>query len=421
MDTYEALKPVMDALLDAKGLDSIMKAAYDVFGNPVILTDPALITLAYHAETPVDDVSWNDNVSHGYSSDDFVERFYREGIMDRIAHSSHPIIIDSGIGEQIRRIHFRVAIDHNTFATFGILEVDRPFGKDDLQLVEEICKILSLELQRISKTGEKHGGRYKGVLYSLLLGKEIGSFSRSLVNPKRFGDSKAFSVLVIDNSLKPLDSYYINSIRRSMENVHPESMSFEIGDQQVLLLGIANEEVFESRLSTLDGLLSRFEIYAGISSMFDNPAEIRTYYLQAVDALMSGFAVQTGDSKLLQRAQLPHMCRYADYLVPIMLSKLENCSDLDDFVVPEFRRLGDYDKTHGTNYTETLKRYFLSGQSIKAVASDMRIHRNTVSQRLAKASKIIGADVLGGLTSFEINLSCYIDEYQHLLKKGKGR
>ena len=420
MDVYETLKPVMDALLEAKDLDGIMKAAYDVLGNPVILTDQSLITLAFHAETPIDDVSWNDNVTHGYSSDEFVERVYREGIMDRIAKSAHPIIVDTGVGELIRRMHCRVVINHKASASFGMLEEERPFDKQDPPLVEGICKVLSLELQRTSTTSEKPGGRYKGVLYSLLLGKDIESFSRSLLKPKRLGDSKSFAVLVIDNSLNPLESYYINSVRRSIEDIHPASMSFVVGDQQVLLLGIANEAAFESNLAALEELLARFGIYAGISTSFENPADIRKYYLQAVDALACGFTARTNSYQIASETPTPHVCRYSDFLTLIMLSKVEGCSSLEDFIVPEFHRLDEYDKTYGTNYKETLKLYCLKGRSIKAVASEMHIHRNTVSQRIAKISELLGSDVLTGKSAFEINLACYIDDYLRLFRKERG-
>ena len=416
MDVYKALKPVLDALLEERGLDSIMKAAYDVLGNPVILTDQALITLAFHAETPVDDLSWIDNVSHGYSSDEFVERFYREGIMDRIAHSAHPIIVDTGVGEQTRRMHCRVVVNHKTSADFGMLEVERPFNKQDPLLVEGICKILSLELQRTSTTDERPGGRHKRVLYSLLIGKNARTISRSIIKPKRLGDSKSFRILVIDNSLNPLESYYVNSIRRSIEYINPESVSFVIGEQQVLLLGSTNETLFEGRLGALEELLSKFDIYAGISSLFEDISDIRKYYLQAEEALRIGFSARTSAYQILPETPFPHVCRYADYLIMIMLSKLDSCSSLDDFIMPDLRKLAEYDQANGTNYKETLKKYHLNGQSIKAVAADMGLHRNTVAQRLAKISELLGADVLAGESAFKINLAFYIEDYLQLVQ-----
>lgn len=53
----------------------------------------------------------------------------------------------------------------------------------------------------------------------------------------------------------------------------------------------------------------------------------------------------------------------------------------------------EYDRTHGSQYTETLFRYLLSDGSLQAVSAAMFTHRNTVNYRMGKIRDLLGSEL----------------------------
>ena len=68
------------------------------------------------------------------------------------------------------------------------------------------------------------------------------------------------------------------------------------------------------------------------------------------------------------------------------------------------------DRTHGTEYLETLRMYLKHDGSIKAMAEEMYIHRNTILYRMAKIKELLGSSLETPQERVDYIIACMIQD-----------
>ena len=68
------------------------------------------------------------------------------------------------------------------------------------------------------------------------------------------------------------------------------------------------------------------------------------------------------------------------------------------------------DRTHGTEYLETLRMYLRHDGSIKAMAEEMYIHRNTILYRMAKIKELLGSSLETPQERVDYIIACMIQD-----------
>ncbi len=84
---------------------------------------------------------------------------------------------------------------------------------------------------------------------------------------------------------------------------------------------------------------------------------------------------------------------------PLLLKSLS-----DDLLQP----LLDYDAQHGGGYLETLESYLKNSGSIKAMADELYIHRNTILYRMANIKKLLGSTLEDSRERMMFSIACMI-------------
>jgi DNA-binding PucR family transcriptional regulator len=68
----------------------------------------------------------------------------------------------------------------------------------------------------------------------------------------------------------------------------------------------------------------------------------------------------------------------------------------------------EYDQRRGTNLTMTLDSYFRTNRNVNETAQDLRVHPNTVTQRLARIDILLGPTWRDAAASLDVQLSLLI-------------
>ena len=84
---------------------------------------------------------------------------------------------------------------------------------------------------------------------------------------------------------------------------------------------------------------------------------------------------------------------------PLLLKSLS-----DDLLRP----LLEYDAQHGGGYLETLESYLKNSGSIKAMADELFIHRNTILYRMANIKKLLGSNLEDSRERMMFEIACMI-------------
>ncbi|MFE5564005.1 helix-turn-helix domain-containing protein [Amycolatopsis japonica] len=93
---------------------------------------------------------------------------------------------------------------------------------------------------------------------------------------------------------------------------------------------------------------------------------------------------------------------------------LSDSRDLISFVTDHLGPVLEYDRRRGTDLTITLAAYFRTNRSVNETAQDLRVHPNTVTQRLARIDHLLGPDWRDATTALDLQLSLLI----HTLVEG---
>jgi GAF domain-containing protein len=87
---------------------------------------------------------------------------------------------------------------------------------------------------------------------------------------------------------------------------------------------------------------------------------------------------------------------------------LSDSRDLNAFVATHMGAVLEYDRRRGTDLTLTLAAYFRTNRSLNETARDLRVHPNTVTQRLARIDQLLGPDWRDSSASLDLQLSLMI-------------
>ena len=70
--------------------------------------------------------------------------------------------------------------------------------------------------------------------------------------------------------------------------------------------------------------------------------------------------------------------------------------------------LTEYDEQHNADYVETLECYLNNGGSVKAVAEEMFIHRNTILYRMTNIKNLLNCSLESSEDRMRFKIACMI-------------
>ncbi len=115
-------------------------------------------------------------------------------------------------------------------------------------------------------------------------------------------------------------------------------------------------------------------------------SRVYSYYRQAV------FAIEEIRLSGIDTA----CCSFERYKLDYMLTNSVGEFDLDTLLTPGLQRLIQHDQDSQSTqngYVHTLRTFLNNGMNAAKTASDLYIHRSTLSERLQRINRLLGADL----------------------------
>ena len=165
----------------------------------------------------------------------------------------------------------------------------------------------------------------------------------------------------------------------------------------------------------LMGLLSEYHLFACIGNLTVSLRSLRADYLKVSKCLGFARTFCSEKDRRFFRAE-----EYAMYdVIDICCNALTDQFHGDTIRLCNrgILTLFNYDKQHGTDYTEILRKYLLNCRNTSKTAEELEIHRNTLMYKLNKIEWITGEDLNDPMISFRLLFSLftidYLDMYQN--------
>ena len=158
------------------------------------------------------------------------------------------------------------------------------------------------------------------------------------------------------------------------------------------------EEILEPFAERLKSRLPGKRIRIGISSQVRGIRNLHTAYKRALAAVRRAF---TEDSSII------YFDRMGMYR---LLYSIEDRALLEEFCGECLKPLIEHDAKHGAGYVETLEALLRNGGSVKAVADEMFIHRNTIIYRMSNIKKLLNCSLEDPLDRMRFMIACMIEK-----------
>lgn len=371
---------LLHSLIEGKDLKFIIKLCCEILKNPVLLTDSSLklIEYGYYKEKEIEDKLWNDIVTKGYCSYEFVAKFKENKIPDRINNTSIPLLIQEDFSKDIRRVIGSVKLKGKNIAYLAVLEYDNVFTNEDLDIIRLLCEGLSTELKQDKRISTTKGMLYESLLYDLIEGsiKDI-----SIINDRlKYADWKAgerFKLIVVDLNTTNEKNHYIDYLRSFVEDIFAFSKTIYYEGKLIILVELDKcEEMYAT--AKFKEFLQSSGFTGGISTEFSSLIELKDKYYQSKRAIEIG-------QNLYEKSVL---YEYEKLKLYDLLKTASEKLNLIEFCPSPLIRLNNYDKQNNTDYMNTLKTYLYCNKNKAEAAKKLFLHRNTLNYRLNKIREI---------------------------------
>lgn len=401
------MNTLMNLLFSGKGLQHLIDAAAQIFGNPIYVVDLQNKYLAISSGIfPNNEFLKQENEST-YVSTEGVLFIRRNRLDEKVRKSKLPIYFFNemiGYGTLLSSI----CIDGIEVGHIMIQESEHKFRETDAEFLYHFTRLVSIELQKNSVFTDN-----KGVMYSYFLADLLKNPNANVATVQKRLNALGYKlkpnlyILVI-----PSSSFYTSTLRlevvlQSIRNILVGSLYVVYENSIVFLISKEKyEELSEFELDRLTTFLENNQLKAGISNFFEKLEEAPRFYKQALEALKQG-------TYMNDPAPIYY---FKDYYIYQILHVLEqNDSELRYLIHPGLMQLYFYDQEKGTDFIHTLKEYLICPGQPSVVAQNLHIHKNTLLYRMGKIKEITKCDFITGEDFMKFNLSFKVMEYLHMI------
>ncbi len=401
------MRAFLDALFEDKGLQGLCDVAYGILGNPLFIVDNSYKYLAFSSGTVADSQLMEKETMMGQIAEEGIRQIRKMQLDDKIRRSGRPLYFFNPVHKSGMLVG-PVTIHDIEVGHVMLYEMNKPFADNDYELVQRLCRITSIELQK-----NDFYKKNKGTMYAYFIGDLLDNRAGNLEGSKErlatlgYVLKDELFVLTISPKNNLTSHARQELIISDLQRYVPDCL-YVVYDNAIVLLingcGQGENHRFESE--GLENYLKHNGLIAGISNNFENIQDIRKYYEQALKAADLG-------QRILHESGLHR------YETMSIFHVLEICENQDyslwDFCHPALSILMDYDKRKGTDFLNTLYQYLNFSQNTMETAKYLHIHKNTLLYRIEKIRKITGNPLNHGDELIKLHFSFKILQYLGVL------
>ena len=296
MDKLSQIK----ALGKGKGIQYLLDAAYNIFHNPIAMFDTNY-NLKQYTDVAYDDPLWNELISTGTFSMETQGFFAKECFTEDVANANKLVCLKSSKLKHDRILGYIINKEAIKVAMIVMVGFDPLCNEDDAAAFEGLADKISDEIHD-DEYYTAFGRAYHEAIIVKLLDGVINDplIYTAHVQILLDGFEDYLYIAVVDitqNDIKIEGSqedrlvHFRNLIRDKFPSFKYAIYSGYI----VLIMSSKHEGSYEEQLFDSDNyFFTHNNLFAGISSSFENPYKLRNYFDKAVIALKNGIKKNDG-------------------------------------------------------------------------------------------------------------------------------
>lgn len=392
-------------------LEDVMKYAYKVLGNPIVLTDSSFLAITKLGLERVKEDHWVYAAYNGSFPTEFISNYIREDMSAaKLDAENEPLYDDvEALGMSKRQASVRITFEDRTIAFLFVLENNKPFSESDEKFIQLLGYHLSNLLGHSNQKLLLNTSFHEDFLMSIL-SEAITSPEEILLKQETFGIKldQTLRIIAIDMPLAVMDSDMMQDFIRKLRIFFNQNCIVPYENTIVILMDTPDDGIFlsPSQFKGFELLLSEYDCKANVSSPFHYLHQTKRHYMQAM-------MCSTIRSLLhIDKPILGYHKEIAEYHMIFNYSMVQN---LDNLLHPAVIKLRKLDKEQDTDMLDTMFAYTDHLCNLTATAKALYLHYNTLKYRIEKIASITNVDFTSSADVHRIVLSKKVLEIEEAL------
>lgn len=407
-DIYEKKCIIYNTLFSDLSTIEIVNVAESILNNPIFILDTSYHLLTRSNLAKKENSSLEMHNGEYYLITATIKLMRKTKCIDTICSSNNSFI------HHDNQNFIFCPIKTNNITTFFIciLENNKKFNDEDLELTNILSKVLSVHFEKENKFISNSGLDEEYYLMELLKNKSDNiDHIKQRLNHINFKFKKNYIILSI-----PFKQYFkdyrhnfgLKEVIKNIKNILGNCIFTYYQEMLIFLVSSNDDEIIKkSTYDLLDEFLRLNNLHCGVSISFNNILIINEFFYQSIYALNI-------DKYLGNNLNIAFFEDYIEYyLFKICSNDKDNLYKLDllTLIHPALKRLKDYDENKNTNLLETLREYLINNRNSNLTASKLNIHRSTFFYRFHKIESIMNISLNNNDNLFKLELSLKILDY----------
>ena len=392
---------ILENLLHGAGLGGILNEMGDTLDTSIVIMDMSGKILANSTPFKIRDALWQESVSRGFCPPFFIEHIRDVRQSHEGEEEPDPVYrycADRHICYLSHRIYLNTELCGYAFMIQESPDFHPLCGEVLLMVGDAV-----LELVRSGGRNRSAGGH----MYRNLLSDIFNGISSAQIQDRIQAGEMRFPARMCIASVQPRyfrgDSYVREALTTKLSVLFPKTLLVPYHGAAVLMFALEEQvpELPEETVQQLETLCRQEHLVCGISNPFTKVNSARHYYEQSIRAMeLAGILEEKGD-----------VFRYRDFSFFDLVDHEAAERKLGFYCHPALAILREYDSENGTELYDLLKTYTATGFNQNQTASEMFLHRNTLSYRKQKIISLTNLDLEDRETQFLLQCSFRISQY----------
>ena len=391
---------LMEIVLKGTGLDDLAETLADLVQCSVSIEDASFHLLAYANKGEIDEAR-RETILLRQTPPMHREEIDKLGILDTLHRTGRPVHIPPipHIGLRYERVVAPIVAAGELLGYVWLIPHQSLSDEFGIVAVERAATVAAIILMRERAVYEVQQ-RLKGDFFERLLNARIGEEGNLREEARKLGLvlNGQQQIMIVRNSAEEMSPLLLQrTLQQALTDLSRSGMVLEWGKDLILLATVQDTHEGIALAHKLWQALSKkgYRTCMSLGNAYSDIRMLLKSYQEAEETLMLAFNMPHG----------VHVLAFDDLGTLHWLQHLPPEALGENKYYRAVEKLAEYDSQHKTGILDTLMTYLDSGANALQAARRLYIHRNTLRQRLDRASELMGIDLHSPRDLFEIHIA----------------
>lgn len=389
---YEML--LLSALLE-DNLEKVCEIVSHELEGLTNITDESYNLIAQFPKKKINEVIWDAYLTERTLPADLINLLNEKNLLEQGRAAENPIITNLDTAKDYNRLIIRIMMNQKIYGYLTVY-IKREVTEEDKVKVSLAAKVIGYQMHKKEDTNNYIGNIYE-LLINNLFNQNIHSENELLEWQRALPLSFCAPYQIICAAQKKSFSLaYMNTILNKIKSQFHYLSCTLYQNQLYLLVDKLEKRAQRQLIDEMIKMLKEYDLNIGISNEFSDLLKAEVYRKQA---------------SLTANEQYKDSIYFMNETLQLIIEEIRDKKEI--YIHPAIQTLFLFDQKNATEYAKTLFSYLRHFAYHGAIERELKIHRNTVYNRIKMIEELCGIDLSDAYTFTHLYLSYLIVKNEH--------